>query len=67
MNVNCCYCVFQCEVILSTFLDHLKHADVFAVLHDICLSTFYHDAVQIVVSPESIAGGTPNCKTHNCV
>ena len=28
-----------------------------------CLSTFSHDAVQILASPESIAGGPPNCKT----
>ena len=28
-----------------------------------CLSTFSHDVVQILASPESIAGGAPNCKT----
>ena len=28
-----------------------------------CLSTFSHDAVRILASPESIAGGAPNCKT----
>ena len=27
------------------------------------LSTFSHDAVRILASPESIAGGAPNCKT----
>ena len=28
-----------------------------------CLSTFSHDAVRILASPESKAGGAPNCKT----
>ena len=28
-----------------------------------CLSTFSHDAVRILASPESNAGGAPNCKT----
>ena len=32
------------------------------VLRCICLSTFSHDAVQIFASPESIAGGTLDCK-----
>ena len=33
------------------------------VLRGICLTTFSHDAVHILASPESIAGGAPNCKT----
>ena len=33
------------------------------VLRGICLLTFSHDAVQILASPESIAGGALNCKT----
>ena len=32
------------------------------VLRDIHLLAFSHDAV-ILASPESIAGGAPNCKT----
>ena len=27
-----------------------------------CLLTFSHDAVRILASPESFAGGPPNCK-----
>ena len=57
------YCVFQCEVILSTCLGHLKHAQcVIVFLRGICLSTFSHDALYILVSPESTTGGAPNCK-----
>ena len=33
------------------------------VFRDPCLSTFSHDAVRILASPESIAGGAPNCNT----
>ena len=33
------------------------------VFRSMCLSSFSHDAVQILASPESIAGGAPNCKT----
>ena len=33
------------------------------VLRGILLLTFSHDAVRILASPESIAGGAPNCKT----
>ena len=62
MNVN--RCVFQCEVVLSTFLGHLKHAHVlFRILRGICLSTFSHDAVRILASPESTARGRALCKT----
>ena len=32
------------------------------ILQGICLSTFSHDAVRILASPESITGGTPNYK-----
>ena len=32
------------------------------VFHGMCLLTFSHDAVRILVFPESIAGGAPNCK-----
>ena len=32
------------------------------VFHGMCLSTFSYDAVRILASPESIAGGTLNCK-----
>ena len=31
------------------------------------MSTFSHDAVQILASPESIAGGAPNCKTRESI
>ena len=34
------------------------------VFHGMCLSTFSHDAVRILASPESIAGGAPKCKTR---
>ena len=37
------------------------------VLRTICLSTFSHDAVRILASPESIARGTPNCKTEELI
>ena len=32
------------------------------IFRSMCLSTFSHDAVQILASPESIAGDAPNCK-----
>ena len=58
------YCVVQFEIVLSTFLGHLKHAQVKCnfVFRGMCLSTFSHDAVRILASPASIAGGAPNCK-----
>ena len=33
------------------------------VFRGMCRSTFSHDAVRILASPKSIAGGAPNCKT----
>ena len=33
------------------------------VFRGVCLLTFSHDAEPILASPESIAGGAPNCKT----
>ena len=32
------------------------------VFRGMCLLTFSHDAVRILASPESIAGGAPNCQ-----
>ena len=37
------------------------------VLRGICLSTFSHDVVRILVSPKSIPGGAPNCKTGESI
>ena len=37
------------------------------VLCGICLSTFSHDVVRILASPELITGGTPNCKTGQLI
>ena len=37
------------------------------VLRSICLSTFSHDTVRILASPELITGGAPNCKTGELV
>ena len=69
MNVNCYNIeVFQCEVVLSTFLGHLKHMLMCNfVFRGICLSTFSHDAVRILASPESITGGAPNCKMEEFI
>ena len=64
MNVNCYFTVYFS---LKSFYPHfqviwniLKCNFVF---RGMCLSTFSHDAVRIFASPESIAGGAPNCKT----
>ena len=55
---------FSVKLFFSTFLGHLKHAHVlFRILRDICLSTFSHDAVRILASPESTARGRALCKT----
>ena len=37
------------------------------VFGGMCLLTFSHDAVQILASPESIAGGAPNRKTGELI
>ena len=65
MNVNRYYIMyFSVKSFLSTFLGHLKHAHVlFRILRGICLSTFSHDAVRILASPESTARGRTLCKT----
>ena len=64
MNVNCYFIVYFS---LKSFYPHfhviwnmLKCNFVFCGIR---LSTFFHDAVRILASPESIAGGAPNCKT----
>ena len=61
----------MCISVWSRFihiLGHLKHAHVlFRILRGICLSTFSHDAVRILASPESTARGRALCKTGELI
>ena len=65
MNVNCYFIVyFSVQLLYLHFQVFMCN---FVVLCSICLLTFSHDAVQIVASPESLAGGVPNCQMGNWV
>ena len=64
MNVNRYYIVyFSVRSFHPQFLLIYNMLMYNFVLRGIRLSTFSHDAVRILASPESIAGGAPNCKT----
>ena len=64
MNVNCYYIVYFS---VKSFYPHFRSFETYSCIILYCaafyLLTFSHDAVQILASPESIAGGAPNCKT----
>ena len=64
MNVNCYYIV---HFRMKSFYSHFRSFETYSCIISYCaafyLSTFSHDAVHILASPESIAGGAPNCKT----
>ena len=63
MNVNCYHIVyFSVKLIYPHFSIIWNMLMCNSILRGICLSTFSHDAVGILASPESIAGGAPNCK-----
>ena len=66
MNVDCYFIVYfslnSFYLHFSAIWNMLKCNFVF---RNMCLSTFSHDAVQILASPESIAGGAPNSKQEN--
>ena len=64
MNVNC-YCIVYFSV--KSFYPHFRSFEIYSCIISYCaafyLSTFSHDAVRILASPESIAGGETKCKT----
>ena len=66
MNVDCYFILYfslnSFYLHFSAIWNMLKCNFVFCSM---CLSTFSHDAVQILASPESIAGGAPNSKREN--
>ena len=68
MNVNCYYIVY---FTVKLFYPHFRSFETYSCIISYCaafyLSTFYHDAVRILASPESIAGGALNCKTGEFV
>ena len=60
MNVNCYYIVYFS---VKSFYPHFRSFEIVSYCAAFYLSTFSHDAARILASPESIAGGAPNCKT----
>ena len=64
MNVNCYHIVYFS---VKSFYPHSRSFEAYSCIISYCaafyLSTFSHDAVHILASPESIASGAPNCKT----
>ena len=64
MNVN-----YHCFVYFSvkSFYPHFRSFETYSCIISYCaafyLSTLSHDAVRILASPESIAGGARNCET----
>ena len=68
MNVNVYYIVYFS---VKLFYPHFRSFETYSCIILYCaafyLSTFSHDAVRILASPESIAGGAPNCKTRELV
>ena len=63
MNVNCYYIVYFS---VKSFYPYFRSFEPYLCIISYCaafyLSTLSHDAVRILASPESIAGGAPNCK-----
>ena len=64
MRGPCYYIVYFS---LKSFYLHFRSFETYSCIISYCvafyLSTFSHDAVHILASPESITGGAPNCKT----
>ena len=64
MTVNCYYIVYFS---VKSFYPHFRSFETYSCIILYCaafyLSTFSHDAVRILASPELIADGAPNCKT----
>ena len=64
MNVNCYYIVYFS---VKSFYPHFRSFETYSCIISYCaafhLLKFSHDAVCILASPESIAGGAPDCKT----
>ena len=72
-DINVCTCIgpniayfSQCEVILSSFLGHLKHLNFCVILYCVAFVCRHFPMMQYefwpLLTPESIPGGAPNCK-----
>ena len=68
MNVNCYYIVYFS---VKSFYPHFRSFETYSCITSYCaafyLSTFSHDTVRILTSPESIAGGASNCKAGQLI
>ena len=68
MNVNVVIlCMSVWSPVIHIFRSFETYSLCYFVLRGICLSTFSHDGVRIFACPESITGGSPNCKTEELV